>query len=58
METARHQARVAVLASELDGATADMKRHLAEYKKLLTVKNSLIKEIETYRRLLEGEGSR
>merc|ERR1712157_345767 len=46
------------LQAELDRSTADMKKHLAEYKNLMNVKQSLEKEIDTYRNLLEGEEGR
>ena len=58
MEAGRYQAKVAGLAGELDHATNEMKRHLAEYKRLMNVKISLEKEIMTYRRLLEGDEKR
>jgi len=54
-ESARHQAHVTRLAGELERANDDMKRHLAEYKLLMSQKLSLEKEINTYRKLLEGE---
>nr|CAB3248812.1 glial fibrillary acidic protein [Phallusia mammillata] len=54
-EVARYQARAGSLTMELDHASSEMKRHLAEYKRLMSVKLSLEKEIMTYRRLLEGE---
>ena len=37
------QGRVNRLQSELDKSTADMKKHLAEYKNLMNVKQSLEK---------------
>ena len=58
LEAQRYQARVGRLGNELDYATQEMKRHLAEYKRLMSVKMSLEKEILTYRRLLEGEEKR
>nr|NP_001027716.2 intermediate filament protein IF-D [Ciona intestinalis] len=58
VEAARYQSRVAQLGSEFDHAQGEMKRHLAEYKRLMSVKISLEKEILTYRRLLEGEEKR
>lgn len=51
----RYQDRLARLGGELEVASGEMKRHLAEYKRLMSVKLSLEKEIHTYRRLLEGE---
>uniref|UniRef100_H2ZA20 IF rod domain-containing protein n=1 Tax=Ciona savignyi TaxID=51511 RepID=H2ZA20_CIOSA len=58
VEAARYQTRVVQLGSEFDHAQAEMKRHLAEYKRLMSAKISLEKEILTYRRLLEGEEKR
>ena len=58
MEATRYQAKVTALNGDLEYATAEMKRHLAEYKRLLSVKMSLEKEIMTYRRLLEGDEKR
>jgi len=58
MEATRYQAKVAALNGDLEHASAEMKRHLAEYKRLMSVKMSLEKEIMTYRRLLEGDEKR
>nr|XP_039274311.1 glial fibrillary acidic protein-like [Styela clava]CAC04000.1 intermediate filament protein D [Styela clava] len=55
-EVTRYQDRLARIGTDLEHATGEMKRHLAEYKRLMSVKLSLEKEIRTYRRLLEGEG--
>lgn len=54
-EVARYQDRLARIGADLEHASGEMKRHLAEYKRLMSVKLSLEKEIRTYRRLLEGE---
>merc|ERR550519_1502459 len=58
IEVNTYQQRVNRLNSELDKANNDMKKHLAEYKNLMSVKQSLEKEIDTYRTLLEGEEGR
>ncbi|CAG5076581.1 Oidioi.mRNA.OKI2018_I69.PAR.g8495.t1.cds [Oikopleura dioica] len=58
VEVQSYQARVSKLQAELDRAVSDMKRHLTEYKNLMSVKLSLEKEIDTYRSLLEGEEGR
>merc|ERR1719471_357680 len=58
IEVNTYQQRVNRIQSELDKATNDMKKHLAEYKNLMSVKQSLEKEIDTYRTLLEGEEGR
>jgi len=58
IEVNTYQQRVNRLQSELDKANNDMKKHLAEYKNLMSVKQSLEKEIDTYRTLLEGEEGR
>jgi len=57
-EAQRSQARIASMTAELGSANADMKRHLSEYKRLMSQKISLEKEIQTYRHLLEGEEKR
>lgn len=57
-EVARYQDRLSRIGADLEHSTGEMKRHLAEYKRLMSVKLSLEKEIRTYRRLLEGEGER
>ena len=57
-EASRYQVKLAALAAELENATAEMKLHLAEYKRLMSVKNSLVREIKTYRKLLEGDDSK
>merc|ERR1712183_1151012 len=57
-EAERSQARIASMTAELGSANADMKKHLSEYKRLMSQKISLEKEIQTYRQLLEGEETR
>lgn len=57
-EAQRSQARIASMTAELGSANADMKKHLAEYKRLMSQKISLEQEIQTYRQLLEGEERR
>ena len=54
MEVNTYQGKLNKVGGELDKATADMKRHLTEYKNLMNVKLSLEKEIDVYRSLLEG----
>ena len=54
MEGNTYQGKLNKVGGELDKATADMKRHLTEYKNLMNVKLSLEKEIDVYRSLLEG----
>ena len=43
IEVNTYQQRVNRIQSELDKATNDMKKHLAEYKNLMSVKQSLEK---------------
>lgn len=57
-EAQRSQARIAAMTAELGVANGEMKKHLAEYKRLMSQKISLEKEIQTYRQLLEGEEKR
>lgn len=57
-EVARYQDRISKITGDLDNASNEMKKHLAEYKRLMSVKQSLEREIETYRQLLEGEGGK
>lgn len=58
MEVSTYQQRVNRVQAELDKSTTDMKKHLSEYRNLMNVKQSLEKEIDTYRSLLEGEEGR
>ena len=56
IEVNTYQQRVNRIQSELDKATNDMKKHLAEYKNLMSVKLSLEKVKKTkniYARLLD-----
>nr|CAD10679.1 intermediate filament protein D [Molgula oculata] len=57
-EVSRYQDRITKISGDLDNATAEMKKHLAEYERLMSVKQSLEREIQTYRQLLEGDGKR
>ena len=49
------QSRLNRTQQDLDKATQELKRHIADYKNLMTIKLSLEKEIESYRNLLDEE---
>ena len=43
------------MQSDLDKATNELKRHIAEYKNLMTIKLNLEKELDGYKNLLDEE---
>ncbi|XP_030076337.1 keratin, type I cytoskeletal 47 kDa-like [Microcaecilia unicolor] len=56
MEIAKIQAMISSTEEQLSEIRADMENQSAEYEVLLDIKTRLEMEIETYRRLLDGEG--
>nr|XP_028558436.1 keratin, type I cytoskeletal 24-like [Podarcis muralis] len=55
-QLAQLQGQIAGLEEQLLQIRAEMENQNAEYQQLLGIKTRLEKEIETYRRLLDGEG--
>ncbi|KAJ1135731.1 hypothetical protein NDU88_002163 [Pleurodeles waltl] len=56
-QLAQLQVKISHLEEELGQIKGDMENNMAEYEQLLDIKTRLEREIETYRRLLEGESS-
>ncbi|XP_078501620.1 keratin, type I cytoskeletal 12-like [Lissotriton helveticus] len=56
-QLAHLQERISQLEEELEGIKEEMENNMAEYEQLLDIKSRLEREIETYRCLLEGQGS-
>ncbi|XP_063156767.1 keratin, type I cytoskeletal 10-like [Candoia aspera] len=55
-QLAQIQVQISSLEEQLVQIRSDMENQNAEYQQLLGIKTRLEKEIETYRRLLDGEG--
>ena len=55
MDLQQHQNRLNRMQSDLDKATNELKRHIAEYKNLMTIKLNLEKELDGYKNLLDEE---
>ncbi|KAJ1135734.1 hypothetical protein NDU88_002166 [Pleurodeles waltl] len=56
-QLAELQVKIGMVEEKLAYIRGDMEHQVAEYEQLLDIKTRLEKEIETYRRLLEGDGS-
>ncbi|XP_056403675.1 keratin-3, type I cytoskeletal 51 kDa-like isoform X2 [Hyla sarda] len=56
MQIAQLQAQISVIEEQLAQMRADIECQTAEYEDLLDIKTRLEAEIETYNKLLEGEG--
>ncbi|KAJ1135724.1 hypothetical protein NDU88_002159 [Pleurodeles waltl] len=57
LQLAHLQEKISQLEEELAGIKEEMENNMAEYEQLLDIKCRLEREIETYRCLLEGQGS-
>lgn len=55
-QLAQNQAQISSLEEQLLQIRGEMETQNAEYQMLLGIKTRLEQEIETYRRLLDGEG--
>lgn len=55
LDLTNHQNRLNRMQNDLDKATIELKRHISEYKNLMTIKLTLEKELEGYQNLLDEE---
>lgn len=56
-QLAELQVKISMVEEQLANIRGDMEHQMAEYEELLDIKTRLEMEIETYRRLMEGEDS-
>lgn len=55
LDLSNHQNRLNRMQNDLDKATNELKRHIAEYKNLMTIKLTLDKELAGYQTMLDEE---